>query len=199
MLQVLEQPGRSHNVARAAEPWLATLAFVGALLDEPEHPREGGAELAQPRVVRHHEQVRRRVQHAGRVEQGSCHQRGGGVQHAELILENALGHRGLEVRRQPGGPLVDRAEYILPAVGAGEAERLRLTAAAPPHRSGHPSLAKPRRERYSAAITWGAPRVLRCSSNSAGTAFLLSRTRYWSVDLSSVVGWISASLQRFTS
>ena len=142
MLQVLEQPGRSHNVARAAEPWLATLAFVGALLDEPEHPREGGAELAQPRVVRHHQQVRRRVQHAGRVEQGSCHQRGGGVQHAELILEDALGHRGLEVRRQPGGPLVDRAEYILPAVGAGEAERLRLTAAAPPHRHESPGEAR---------------------------------------------------------
>src|SRR3989442_15256310 len=58
------------------------------------------------------------------------------------------------------------------------------------------SFLRPRKERYSAASTCGAPRVFSLSSSGPGGVSLARRTRYSRVDLPSPAGRISRSSHR---
>ena len=133
LAQLLEQPLGADDVGRAGEA-RRVVGLLRPLLDRPQHPAELRRELAQPgRVWRHDHQARLGMEDAGGLEDRGHDERPRGVRRAGLVAHD-VGRGGLAQLggQRPGGILVHRAEAVLLAVGAHEAERLGLLAAAAP-------------------------------------------------------------------
>ncbi len=94
-------------------------------------PRELFPEFSEPRVVGYQHQPPGRVEQAHRVGQSVRHEGGPGMVRADLVLHDAVDDAVAQLGPQGhGGILVDRTHLPLPAVGALEAQRRRLLAAA---------------------------------------------------------------------
>jgi hypothetical protein len=99
------------------------------LLEGAREAREGAPVLAQGRIVGHHDEVLRGVQHACGVEKPIRHDVAGGMGRRDLVLHDALGDGILQVRRQHRlGVLVDAAERPVAAVPALHREASGLLA-----------------------------------------------------------------------
>ena len=132
LLEPLEQLLGADDLARAGEAWALVRR---TLLDGAEHPAELAPELAQRRRIGKQHQARLRMEDTGGVEERAHHQRRGGVAGADLILHDLVRDRPAELRRHHQGRiLVGRAELVRAPVGALEAQRPGLLAAAAPGR-----------------------------------------------------------------
>ena len=107
---------------------LAVRGLSGREFDLAEPAGELLRVLAEDRVVRHHHELRRRVEDAGGLEQRGRDHRGGRMLGADLVTDDFRRERSLQslgkVRK-----LVHRAERVFLSVPGLEAQRLRLHAA----------------------------------------------------------------------
>ena len=91
----------------------------GVLVELADQAREVLAELAQPRVVRHHDQALRAVQDARRGHQLVGHEERRGLVGRDLVLHQRPGPGVAQLLgKDAGGVLVDGAERVIAPVGS---------------------------------------------------------------------------------
>jgi hypothetical protein len=105
------------------------------LLDRADETLEDVTELAERRIVGHDDEPVLRMEHAGGLQQAVGHHRRRGVARRDLVPDQALGDRALQVRWQHvARVLVHAAERVVASVRAAKRETLRLLAADAAHR-----------------------------------------------------------------
>ena len=135
LFHVLPHRLRPADLAGAGEPRGIVRAFGGMFLERPDQPGELLPVLAEPGMVRNHHQGVLRMEDAGGLHERIDHQRRGGHERADEVLEHLPHDRVLDVVLEPlGGVLVEGPDRVAAAVLPGEVEGDGLPEAAGPQR-----------------------------------------------------------------
>src|SRR5690606_9325154 len=130
LLEVVQNVFRILDLRGPGEPRRVIGAFVRLQLNLAQHARERLPELAQSRVVRHDIQRGLQVQDAGRLQQARHDDMTGGMETADLILDQATQEGAVQLARQSLlRKLVDRAEAPADAARVYHVQRNTLVAA----------------------------------------------------------------------